>query len=271
MKGSRQAGAARQLSLSLGVNRMNFQLLRYRLWVAKNTLYKITISRLRLRWKKFYRIIMKRDEYLKLKTQDEFIASIQLARFVNTLRSAQRNYLRIPDDGKLPNTKDRIEQQYTYSSIVYEIIQALFKLSGNLKHIVAWTKNTAIRKELQNEKDNKSSYYNMVLEPIRNKVMFHFEKDAIEQAVDKINLKEEMDLAISETKLNRDMVFSIVDDLVLNYIISQDPRQIDEIQKYDELLRYLIDKTEKIVSLATNCIIEIWIRHAKKRRGRLDH
>ena len=56
---------------------------------------------------------------------------------------------------------------------------------------------------LNKYKDCRNSYYNLVLRKIRNKVMFHFEKTAISEAVDKINIKTKMDLAISETKKNR--------------------------------------------------------------------
>ena len=132
---------------------MNIQKLKHKLWIYSNTLYKVTISRLKQRYKKYYRINIDKENYLNIKHQDEFVASIQLSRFVNTIRSTQRNYLRIPNNGSLPNTKDRIENQYIYASIIYEIIQWIFKLSGDLRHVNAWKNNKDIRKELQKEKD----------------------------------------------------------------------------------------------------------------------
>jgi hypothetical protein len=240
-----------------------------KLWIAKNTLYKKTISFLRLKYKKFYRLTITWDIYQTIKYREDFIASVQLARFINTIRSAQRNYLRIPDDGRLPNTKDRIEQQYIYASIIYEILQSLPDLSAPLKNLQAW-KNNPIRKELNRQKDDKDSYYNKVLEPLRNKVVFHFDKRAVSEAVDRILMKEKIDLATSDTKINRDMIFNLVDDLVLNYIVSRDDREMEDIEKYDALFKYVLDISDKVVQLATECILEIWKEYIQPERSRLE-
>ena len=97
---------------------VNIHRMAMKLRIAKNSFYKRTISRLKLRYKKYYRILVDKEVFQQIKYQDDFVASIQLARFTNTIRAAQRSYLRIPDDGRLPNTKDRIEQQYVYASII---------------------------------------------------------------------------------------------------------------------------------------------------------
>lgn len=238
--------------------------------VVLNTIHKTTISHLKLRYKKFYRIIIDKDVFNRVKNQDDFICSIQMARLINTLRSAQRTYLRIPDNGRLPNTKDRIEQEYIYASILFEALNSFLNLGGSVKNLRAWKTNNALTKYLHDERNRKNSYFKTVLEPIPNTVMFHFDREAITEAFDKIPIKDGIDLAVSESKRNKDMVFNLADDLVLNYVISKDSRSVKDTEKYDYLLKYVLDISERLGGLANQCILEIWLKYAYKVRGRLE-
>ena len=150
---------------------MNLTRLFMKTRLATNRIYKMTISRLKLQYKKYNRIILDKDVFNTVKNQDDFICSIQMARFVNTIRSAQRTYLRIPDDGRLPNTKDRIEQQYIYASIVYEVMNSFLDLGGYLKNLNAWKSNSTLTSFLHKERNDRRSYFRKVLDPIRNTVI----------------------------------------------------------------------------------------------------
>lgn len=237
--------------------------------IAYYNLYSNTISRLKRKYHKFNLITVDKPVYTKVKNDPEFVASIQLSRFISTIRSAQRNYLRVPNDGKYPNTRDRIEQQYLYAAVVYEIVQALPGLFGRLKRLGAWQQNLRIVKYINDERNDASSYYNRVFKPLRNQVAFHFNEIAISQAVDLIYQKDSILLASSETLLNKDMVFNLADDLVLNYIVSQNGTVDPSREEYECLLRYVIDFSDKIVSLASACILEIWSKYADSQCGRI--
>ena len=238
--------------------------------LASAKIYKFTVSRLKMRYKKYHRIIINKDDFYKIRNQDDFICSIQLARLVNTIRSAQSNYLRIPDNGKLPNTKDRIEQQYILASILYEALKSFLDFGGVLKNLKTWKTNSKLTKYLHKEWNGKTSYFRTVLEPIRNKVMFHFEREAITEAFEKIPIKERIDLAVSESMLTKDMVFKLVNELILNYIISKDIQQINDMEKYEYLLKYITDISEKLINLAEECVLEIWQKYAYKDKRRLE-
>ncbi len=238
--------------------------------IMKNQIYKATIGQLKIRYMKCNRILLDRKQWNSIKGQPEFIASIQLSRFINTIRSAQRNYLRIPDNGNLPNTKDRVEQQFVYAAILYEVIQSLSKLFPKIKHLKAWQENTQIIKELNKERSDKNSYYNTVIEAIRNQVAFHFDEIAVSKAVNLLAKKERYLLASSETEYNKDMVFNIVDDLVFNYVISADTSALSEVDKFERILKYVVDISEMIVKLAVDCILEIWKKSAYSERGHLE-
>jgi hypothetical protein len=205
-----------------------------------------------------------------LRSDRDFINSVQLSRLVNAIRATQRNYLRIPDNGNMANTGDRIEYQYYYASVVFEAMRSLLGLGGELKHLRAWQTHASIIKELNRERNTAGSYYNKVLAPIRNTVIFHFDRDAVEKAMDILTIKDRMDLMISETKMNRDIATPLAQDLVLNYVLMKDESNRSGADKYDHILRYVIDLSNKIVQIASACILEVWPKNARKTYERLD-
>jgi len=240
--------------------------LRIHLW----RLYKATIGAAILRWKKFHRITITLAQYRSLKANKDFINSIQLARIVNSIGSAHRMILRIPDNGDLANTRDRLEYEYFYSSVVFEALAFLLRLSEDLKHLASWKAYERLITELNKERYDKSSYFRTVLEPIRNEVVFHFEAVAVLEALEILDPKGRINLLISRTRLNKDMVFPLVTDLVMNYAISRDKSNKPGSQKYDDWRRYVHETAVKVTQIANACILEIWPRLAEKTRERLD-
>lgn len=249
---------------------MNLYRWRQRLRIALHRFQKRTLSRAKLRWKRFHRISVAKDEYLRLRTDEDFVNSIQLSRLVNAIRAAQRNYLRIPDNGNMANTRDRIEYQYYYASLVYEATKSLLDLGGKLKHLRAWQDNAPLIKELHRERNGADTYFTKVLAVIRNTVIFHFDKDAVDQAIGAFPVSDRMDLMIAETRMNRDMATPLAQNLVLNYVLSKDEGPRTGGEKYDEMLRYVTGLSTNVVHVANGCIIEVWVRNAHKTYERLD-
>ena len=250
---------------------MNLYRWRQRLRIAFHRLQKLTLSRAKLYWKQFHRISVDRDEYLRLRTNEDFVNSIQLSRLVNAIRASQRNYLRIPNNGNMSNTRDMIEYQYYYASLVYEATKSLLDLGGKLKHLRAWQDNALLIKELHRERNGADTYFTKVLAAIRNTVIFHFDKDAVDQAIGAFTVSDRMDLMISETRMYRDMATPLAQNLVLNYVLSKDESAHTGGEKYDQMLRYVTELSNKVVQVANACIIEVWVKNAHKSYERLDH
>jgi hypothetical protein len=253
------------------VDRMNLYQIMQRLRLRLQQGKKATISAAKLRWKRFYRISVTREQYEKLRTDEDFINSIQLSRLVNVIRAAQSTFLRIPNDGNLINTRDRIEFQYLYSSIVYEATGSLLDLGGKLKHLKAWQANADLTKELNQLRSTATSYYRQVLAPIRNTVMFHFDREAVTEALSILTVKDRMDLLVSETRLNKDMLTPLAGNLVLNYVLSKDPGNGPGFEKFDYWMKYVTETSSKVIAVANACIIEIWTRTAKRTHERLEN
>jgi hypothetical protein len=154
--------------------------------------------------------------------------------------------------------------------VIYEAVKSLFDLAGNLRQLKAWNLNADITKELNRERNDKNSYYQKVLATIRNTVVFHFDREAVSEALNILPVKEKMDLMVSQTSMNRDMVTPVAGNLVLNWVLSHDNRPVPGTEKYDYLLSYAIDLSKKLVSLCNSCILEIWTKYAKRSYERLE-
>jgi hypothetical protein len=66
------------------------------------------------------------------------------------------------------------------------------------------------------------------------------------------------------------MVFNLVDDLVLNYVISKDATSIPDIDKYEMIGRQVIGLSEAITELCSSVVLEIWQHLGYSDRGRLE-
>jgi hypothetical protein len=82
--------------------------------------------------------------------------------------------------------------------------------------------------------------------------------------------KERIDLAISETQRSKDIVFVSVGDVVPNYVISPDDKDIEATDAHDYLPRYTLDLSEKVVKLATQWVLQVWAGHAYRERSRIE-
>lgn len=137
----------------------------------------------RISRKPYIKRLIQKATFESIKHDEMFLTMVQLGRICNTLVSANRTFLGLWDNGRLIRVKDRLEMLLTMSSFVYEAVLEIGRLSGDLKKLSAWN----LRKEdidfLNKERGDANSVYQTVLRDIRNTIIFHFEKDAIDDAV----------------------------------------------------------------------------------------
>ena len=202
-------------------------------------------------------VFISRSDFEKSKHDTLFIAAIQFGRIVNAIRSCERITLRIVDWGRITDTKDRIELLFVLSSYVYEGVKEFFRREQDLKHLKSWSSETSSIEQLRQERDGRGSQYWQVIHDIRNKVSFHFLKEVIENSIDNLPVKDEMDFAIGRTPLQRDIIYSLGDDIVLQYVFGR-PWMTGSVEKRIEaLLNYLVTTSEELLRLMYGLIIEI--------------
>ena len=74
---------------------------------------------IRLRLKKYNKVSIDERVFNDLRRHHMFLAAIQLSRMVNSILSGNRIFLRIPDNGKLVNSNDKLEMLLLNGSILY--------------------------------------------------------------------------------------------------------------------------------------------------------
>ena len=127
----------------------------------------------------------------KLRKQSNFKLAVQLSRMQNTILASQRQYLRIDVDNDPANKRDRFELLLYHSAVIFESIKTLLSYSSQLKKLDSWKiQNIAVQK-IQQEFNNDKSFTQKYLEPIRNKILFHYDTEVIEEILRNYTLTEE--------------------------------------------------------------------------------
>lgn len=219
---------------------------------------------------KYDKVVISKANYVRAKNQPLFVAGIQLSRLINSIRSAQRILLRIPNNGSTTNTKDRTEMFLYFASIVFEALKTLNQNAKHVKTLRAWAVTKQTRKYLDAERGNTQSMYNRLCGAIRNKVMFHYDELAIQAGLNRGKVIKSVLFAIGKTTAQHDIVYAFADSLLTQYGLDQiepDPRKEVDM---NEVNRYLFDLSEKIISVASELIVEIVQPIATYERGSID-
>jgi hypothetical protein len=127
----------------------------------------------------------------KLRKQRDFKLVVQLCRMLNTILANQRQYLRIPNDDNPANKRDQRETILYHGAVIFESVKTLLSHSSKLKELDSWKiQNIAVQK-IQKEFNNQKSFTQKYLEPIRNKILFHYDTEVIEEILRNYTLTEE--------------------------------------------------------------------------------
>lgn len=228
------------------------------------------VGKMITRYRKYNRVVIDKSIMPSLIGTDRFINSIQLARFINAIRAAQRTYLRITNNNELANNKDRFEQILTMSALLYEATRGFSKLSPWLRHLKSWDIHTEEIKFLNREFGKSSSILNTVVASIRNKVVYHFDRDVISESLRRLPIKEQTVFAASKSMINKDMIFTVVDDLIIDYVISLIPGTLPEKEKYGLFLNYVTHFSEMLIRVSTDLIIEYIKEYAMVDKAKLS-
>lgn len=171
---------------------------------------------------KYESVIIDKAVFQKVKKEPLFIASIQLGRIANAVRSSQRTVMRIVDWSRLTDTKDRIEQLFILASYTYEGIKEFFRREPDLSILQVWTEKKAEIEKLRKERDGRGSRYWQVIHDIRNDVSFHFLKKTIEEHIDEYEPKDKVNFLIGKTELEKDILYILGDDIVMQYVFGRE-------------------------------------------------
>lgn len=157
------------------------------------------------------------------------------------------------------------------SALLYEAVSGFRQLSPWLPYLTSWKTHAKEIKFINREFGNSSSILNTVVASIRNKVAYHFDRHVIVDSLQRLPIKEKTIFAPSRSRINKDMVFTIVDALIIDYVVALIPGSQPEKEKYMLYLNYVTLLSETIIHVSTDLIIEYIEQYATVDKGRLTH
>jgi len=204
-----------------------------------------------------YKVTIKKNCIKELRSSEDFILAIQLSRIVNSLRSNFRSYINVSNNDDLLDFKDRIDLLLIHGSMLYEAIHKFSSMSKRLSQLNYWKNNIEQIKELQGENNKKESFTNTVLKSIRNKIFFHFDNEVISEALGDFVLVDNQIFARGRSTKCKDMLYTLVDDLILNHLVQLCPEQMDPCKKYEKIEKKIIELSRKLCSIFDNITKEL--------------
>ena len=237
--------------------------LRSRIWDLKKW-WNLIVRRGRL----YSRVFVERSLFQSAKNDKDFLLGLHLLRFASRLRSYQRIYLRIPDDGLLTNSQDRVNITLLMGATLFEGLQEFKTLQDDLRRLPSFCNVVETVKKLNRTMSGSKSDLSPVLEVLRNKVMFHFDRDVIAEAVGEFPEYPELDLVLGATEQNVDVVFPLVEDSLLSFVISKDVGTGTDLEKYENLTMSLLKYGEDLIDVHSTLALDLLLPYVKSKRSR---
>lgn len=203
------------------------------------------------------RATVKPDKIDGLMENDDFILAIQLSRVVNGLRSNFRSILGVNNDKKLIETKDRVDLLLIHGSMLYEAIRIFVSYNKRFIKLDVFEEERELFKQIQKQHGDKHSFKNTVLEKIRNKLFFHFDQDVVPGTLSKMPFNEGITFLRASSTNNKDIIYTLSDDIVLNYLTDYDETKGEGVKIYQDIEKQIIELSKLLGDLIDRIIAEL--------------
>jgi hypothetical protein len=189
--------------------------------------------------------------------KDELRLAIQLSRLINAIQANKRHYLRITNSSDSLTIRDQIELIIYHGAIIYEGLSTITKYCKELDKLNCWNTNDLLVKKIMFEANSKNSFTQKHLKNIRNKVMFHYDIEILNDSIIEKTLSCENVFAESESNFDAELAFTFADETLIRFII--DP--ITEFASYKEKWNFfqerLLSISDDLIELRLLCTTEL--------------
>ena len=182
---------------------------------------------------------------------------MQLSRLINAIQANKRHYLRIREDQDLTVLRDQIELILFHGAIVFEAITTVGTYGRDLSALGAWSSHSDLVKRVQIEANQNTSFTQKYLKPIRNKVVFHYDIDAVEAVLSGFQLLDDASFGEAKTKRDRDIAFVLADEILLHFVIDPIEERKTENDRWDFFQERLLEISDDLVELLLWLTIEL--------------
>ncbi len=240
--------------------------IRARIWRVKKW-WNLTVRRNR----RYERAFVDGTAFHQANRDHDFLLGLHLLRFASRIRSYERIFIRIPDDGRLPNTMDRENVSLLIGATLYEGLMAFKELQNELRKLKSFNVVLPVVKRLNKALSSPKSDLNPVLKVVRNDIMFHFDRDILPEALLKVRQTPPFNLLLGTTGRNADIVYPLIEEALLSFMISKDTGSGTDFEKYDNLKSNMLRYGEELVHVNSKLALELLGPWIQVERAPLQH
>lgn len=200
---------------------------------------------------KAYEITCSKAAFDSVKTDERFLCLLTLARFVNALRFCQKAGIDGHKSTRYAGARSTVNSFLFSASILYEGFILVEKLATHFRDVDSFKNGFGVL--LRDKKVR--SIRKTVLGRMRNKFVFHFDRDVAKEALANFELPE-YKFASGVGKAAGEMVFVLADEAVLNYLLqpaygegndSLEKRYKEILQDTAEVMGKFLEASEKLM------------------------
>ena len=186
-----------------------------------------------------------KEESEKLKNDDKFVTAIRLLRMESAIITSLSLYERTINDedkGINRNNRDRLEIILYYGATLYESLKTFSRMKEDLENLKLknsdeYKKNIEEINKLINELNNKDSFVKKILGNIRDRLVFHFDKNPFSETLPILDTSEcELIILEGDSYPSGDAYYPIIYEIYYNYLIKSFPAEGSDEEKLEKIL-----------------------------------
>ena len=190
-----------------------------------------------------------------VKTDARFLSLLTLARFVNALRFCQKAAIDAKEATGPTGARSSSNSFEFAASVLYEGFLLIEKLGKDFKNLESFKSGFGALLRDKTVKSLRES----ALKRMRNKFVFHFDKEVAKGSLEKNFELPEYIFASGIGKASGEMYFVLADEVVLHYLLQPTPNESDESLKkrYKQIVQNTTDIMGKFVVAAERLMGEV--------------
>jgi hypothetical protein len=201
-----------------------------------------------------YDITCTQETFDRLKTDERFLALLTLGRVINALRFCQKAALDAKSVVGPAGARTWINSFLFASSVLYEAFLAIEKLAMHFKDFDSYKNGFAVLLKDRNTQSLRQS----VLYRMRNKFVFHFDKDVAKESFENFELPV-YKFASGKGRTSGEMYFGLADEAVMNYLLQPTDEEPSESIKarYQKMLQDVTQLMGRFTASAEQLIMDV--------------
>jgi hypothetical protein len=194
-----------------------------------------------------YDITCSKNDFEHLRTNEEFLELVSLARVLNALRFFYKTAMDSYALSGPVRARSSINSFLYAGSVLYEGFRTVEKLGKDLKSLDSYKSGFGVLLKDQTVR----SFRGSVLYKMRNKFVFHFDATVAKEALKEFHLPE-YKFASGESKAGGDMYFGLADEAMINYLLEPIGNEPDESLKrrYEKILQETVEVMGRFIKCA---------------------